>query len=179
MNLKGERILIRAIERGDLSLLQRWFNDEQAVAQLGDLHMPSSLLQQERWYERIQADTENARWMVQDENGGAIGYTGLWHLNWRCRRAEHGLLLGEAESRGRGYGREIVRTCVRYAFDVLGLHRVESRILEENTASIRLYEQCGFVREGLLRDDDFRDGQFVNRVVLGLLAGETDPGSQN
>lgn len=51
--------------------------------------------------------------------------------------------------RGRGYGRDAVETLVSWAFRELHLNCICSHILEDNTASRRLFEVCGFRQEGL------------------------------
>lgn len=51
----------------------------------------------------------------------------------------------------RGFMTEAVNAAVRYGFEQLGLHRIEGNIMPRNTASIRVVEKCGFVREGLSR----------------------------
>lgn len=62
----------------------------------------------------------------------------------------------------RGYITEAAGLLVKYAFDVLGLHRVEAAIMPSNAASIRVVEKLNFRREGLARwllfiDDDWKD----------------------
>jgi RimJ/RimL family protein N-acetyltransferase len=172
MNIKGKRITIRAIEPGDLSALHTWLNTPEIAGALGDIHFPSSRQHQDKWFERIQQDEVNIRLAVQDENGVFIGYTGFWHLNWRDRRAEHGIIVGDSQTQGKGYGREIILTCARYAFEEMGLHRLEAMILETNAASLKAYQACGYVVEGTMREHALRAGQRVNRVMLGLLASD-------
>lgn len=172
MNIKGKRILIRAIEPGDLSSLHTWLNTPEIARALGDIHFPSSRQQQDKWLERVQNDEHNIRLAVQDERGEFIGYTGFWHIHWRDRRAEHGVLIGDSHSQGKGYGREIIMTCARYAFEEMDLHRLEAVILESNAASLKSYQACGYQIEGVMREHALRAGQRVNRVLLGLLASD-------
>ena len=61
MNIRGKRILLRAIESADLPILHDWLNDPEIAAGLGGIHFPSSLYQQEKWLERIQTDQETIR----------------------------------------------------------------------------------------------------------------------
>ncbi len=173
MNIRGKRIILRAIEPEDLGLLHAWLNQPDIASGLGDLHFPSSRSQQQRWFERIESDRETIRLAVQDEQEGRlIGYTGFWHIHWRDRRAEHALVVGDARYQGRGIGREIIMTCARYAFEEMDLHRLDASILETNAASRKAYEACGYRVEGLLREHALRGGQRVNRLLLGLLASE-------
>lgn len=172
MNIRGKRITLRAIETEDLSVLHAWSNDPEVVRGLGDIHFPASKWQQERWFERIQDDEHTARLAIQCVEGPLIGYTGFWRIHWRDRRAEHALLIGDSTYWGQGYGREVILTCARYAFDEMGLHRLDASILKTNTASLKAYQGCGFQAEGVLRQHALRGGERVDRVMLGLLASE-------
>jgi RimJ/RimL family protein N-acetyltransferase len=172
MNIRGKRVVLRAVEAQDLPVLHKWHNDPSLTNSLGERHFPSSLYQQERWYERIQTDERTIRLIAQDLQGAPVGYTGFWDINWRDGRAEHALLVGEDAAQGRGLGREIILTCARYAFGEMGLHRLDASILETNEKSRKAYEACGYRVEGVLREHALRGGERVNRLVLGLLSEE-------
>ena len=172
MNIVGTRLILRALEDGDLPALHSWSNDPLVTRGMGDQHFPSSLEHQRRWLERARADERTVRLAMQTREGVLIGYTGFWDLHWRDRRAEHAVLIGEDAARGQGYGREAIALCAEYAFGHLNLHRLDATILENNEASLRAYQACGFTIEGVLREHAYREGQRVNRLVLGLLAAE-------
>jgi RimJ/RimL family protein N-acetyltransferase len=61
---------------------------------------------------------------------------------------------------------------LRYAFDELGLRRVQLYVDEDNLRAIRCYEKCGFGREGLLRSYRLREGKPVNEIVMAALREE-------
>lgn len=172
MNIRGKRIILRAIEAEDLPTLHTWSNDPDVVRGLGDIHFPSSRCQQERWFERTQTHERTIRLAIQHTDGPLIGYTGFWNIHWRDRRAEHALVIGDSAYWGQGYGREVILTSARYAFEEMGLYRLDATILETNTASLKAYQACGFQIEGTLRGHTLRGGERVNRLMLGLLASE-------
>lgn len=172
MNILGKRIVLRGIESSDMASFHAWSNDPDIATGQGEVHWPSSMWQQNRWFERIQSDERNIRLAVQHQNGDLIGYSGFWNISWRDRRAEHGLLIGNMKYRKQGFGREIILTCARYAFMEMGLHRLDATIIATNQASIKAYEACGYKTEGILKEHAFRDGAFVDRLTLGLLASD-------
>ena len=57
----------------------------------------------------------------------------------------------DAEYQNKGYMTDAVRLVVRYAFETLGLHRLEANIMPRNAASLRVVKKNGFVAEGLAR----------------------------
>ncbi len=172
MSILGKRIVLRAIEAEDLPLLHEWSNDQKVAQGLGDVNFPSSFRQQEQWFERMQSDSLTVRLAIQVKGGPLIGYTGFWSIHWRDRRAEHGIVIGDRTCSGKGYGREAILTCARYAFEEMGLYRLDATVLETNQASLKTYQSCGFQMEGLLRQHAIREGKRVNRIILGLLAAD-------
>jgi len=172
MNVRGKRIVLRALESHDLPLLHQWTNDPELAYGLGDIHLPSSTRQQELWFERIQTDKTTIRLAVESSPGKLIGYTGFWNIHQRDRRAEHSILIGDPGSRGQGFGREAILTCCRYAFQEMDLYRLDAYVLESNAASLKSYQACGFQVEGTLRAHAVRGGKRISRLVLGLLATE-------
>jgi RimJ/RimL family protein N-acetyltransferase len=86
-------------------------------------------------------------------------------------RAEIGYILGR-EHWGRGYAGEAQRRVIDFAFDELGLHRLEADTHPDNAASTRSLERLGFRREGLLRERWLVGGEFGDSVIWGLLADD-------
>lgn len=84
--------------------------------------------------------------------GEIVGGTGLHRHEWTVRRFEIGYWRRTGHA-GQGFASEAVQAMTRLAFDVLGARRVEVRMDDENAASWRLAERCGYTLEGLLRLD--------------------------
>ena len=61
---------------------------------------------------------------------------------------------------------------MRYAFETLNLNRVWLHAFEYNKGGLRAYEKVGFKREGVLRQDCFREGRYWDTIVMGLLREE-------
>ncbi len=172
MLIRGQNIILRAIEKSDLPQLLEWSNDPEIAVHLGEIHFPTSQSQEERWFERIDSDQNNIRLAVLDGGSRLIGYSGYWNINWRARHAEHAVVIGEREKHRFGYGSDVIRASARHAFEHLDLYRLYCHILSTNTASIACYQRCGFQIEGTLRQHQYRSFQRVDQLVLGLLADE-------
>ncbi len=84
-------------------------------------------------------------------------------------KAEYGIFIGEKDARGKGYGTAAAKLMVRYCFEELALHRLFLRVYAENERAIRSYEKAGFVKEALLRDDVYIDGEYKDIVLMGIL----------
>ena len=90
------------------------------------------------------------------------------------RKASIGYFVGSRFS-GKGIVSSALRVVLAWCFDTLGLNRVELRCATGNAPSIRVAERLGFVREGLLRQDECLHGAFVDHYVYGLLNAEFRP----
>ncbi|MFB6191939.1 MAG: GNAT family N-acetyltransferase [Haloarculaceae archaeon] len=73
---------------------------------------------------------------------------------------------------GRGYASEAARLLADYAFDELNARRLEAHVLADNPASVRVLEKLGFLEEGRKRDAYYKDGEYRDAVIYGLLAEE-------
>ncbi len=73
---------------------------------------------------------------------------------------------------GRGYAGEAVAALLDFAFTTLGLHRVWADCDPRNTASCRVVERLGLVREGLLRENYFLKGEWCDAAIYGILEHE-------
>lgn len=77
-----------------------------------------------------------------------------------------------ADLRGQGLGREVTRLVVAWAFDALGLHRIQLEVGAINRRAIRCYLACGFRREGVRREAQLYPDGWKDFVLMGLLRAE-------
>lgn len=170
----GDRLYLRALEAEDWEYGYRWINNPKTTHYL-PIHRPYSALKERAWYEKHAAgdsETEYQFGIVLTEDDHYIGNTSLFDVNWRNRQAEVGILIGEEDDRGKGYGSEALRLLLAFAFDHLGLHRVWLRVFAENDRAIKAYQRTGFKQEGVTRDDEFYDGAFHDTFVMSVLEHE-------
>jgi RimJ/RimL family protein N-acetyltransferase len=109
-------------------------------------------------------------WAIQCDSR-FVGVTSLYDPD-TTQSARFSVVIGEPRRWGRGLGTAVTRTVMEHAFVNLGLRKVKSDYLVPNEASRRIHERTGFVEEGRLRADAWREGRWVDRVVLSLFAEE-------
>ena len=169
MTIYGKTIILRAIEKEDLPILQVWNNDPDIQYHLGGWHFPASLSIMENWFESIQDDELNKRFAICVDGIGIIGTTNLVNINWKDRNAFTGLMIGEQQHRSKGYGTDTVMTIMKYAFQELGLERLDTTIIEHNEASLHLYiDRCGWKEEGRKKNWYWRDNRYWEKIILGI-----------
>lgn len=101
-----------------------------------------------------------------------VGSVFLKNIDTQSHKAEYGIFIGEDIARRRGYGSEAARLIVDYGFHTLDLNRIYLSVLNDNLSAIASYEKAGFLKEGLLRQDFCRNGQFHDVVLMAVLSGE-------
>lgn len=169
MNILGKKVLIRAIEKEDLELLHKWANDPEIWYLLDGWHFPSSMEFQNQWFASIQNDPLNVRLAVEAPDLGLIGTANLVSIDWKNNHAFHGMMLGDKDVRGKGYGTDTIMAIMRYAFEELHLERLDGSMIEYNTASLRTYcGKCGWKEEGRLRNWYFRRGRYWDKILVGV-----------
>ena len=104
-------------------------------------------------------------------NDQLIGSVTLFNLDFNHHRAEIGYALGR-NYWGQGYMNEALMALLKYAFEVLDLHRIEADIDPRNAASIKTLERLGFQREGYLRERWHINGEIHDAFFYGLLRHE-------
>lgn len=112
------------------------------------------------------------QWAIAEQaSDRLIGTCTLADLSTAHRRAALGYALGRA-AWGRGHATGALRALLAFAFDALGLHRLEADVDPRNAASIRVLERLGFRHEGHLRERWHLQGEVQDAVLYGLLARE-------
>ena len=144
-----------------------WLNDPEITAAL-KYNFGVTRRQEELFFEKMETQREHDfTWAILDESERHIGFIGLHAINWRHRWATGGLLIGERSAWGRGYSTDAVRVRTRFAFDTLGLHRIEGHTM--NPAMKRVYEKCGYRHEGIARRKFWRDGRWYDADLYAIL----------
>jgi len=169
MNIKGRRVLLRAIEEADLPKLNAWSNDPDLWSMLGGWHFPISMASTHRWFEGLQNDTVNQRFAIATAELGLVGTANLVEIDWKNNHAFHGMMLGEPAVRGKGIGIDAIMATMRYAFEELHLERLDGSMIEYNDASLAVYcNKCNWKVEGRQRNWYFRRSQYWDRIVVGV-----------
>lgn len=169
MNILGKKIVLRAIEEFDLPKLHAWANDPETQHIMGGIHFPSSMAFHREWFNKLTSDQLNQRFVIDTPDMGIIGLSSIIDINWRNNRAWHGVMLGEKNIRGKGYGIDAVMATMRYGFDELHFERLDGSMIEYNETSIKFYcEKLGWKIEGRRRNWFYRSGRYWDQVVVGI-----------
>jgi len=169
--LKGESVTLRALEPADAEDLHRWHLDHE-FSLLDGVSYPAS---RGAWEEFVASATgpssTGVTLGIEIEPSKLAGYISLKRVRLEDRTAELGIAIAR-EFWDQGYGRDATRTLLRFAFREMNLHRVSLTVADYNERARRMYESCGFKEEGRLREARFRDGEYRDNIVMGILDRE-------
>ncbi|MFF2487321.1 GNAT family N-acetyltransferase [Microbacterium sp. NPDC058062] len=123
--------------------------------------------------ERLVGADERADFAILDESGAYLGEVVLNDLDDDNLAMNYRIGLVASGVRGQGFGTEAGRAVVEWAFDTVGIHRISLDVFSFNPGAQRSYEKIGFVVEGRARDTMLWDGEWVDSILMSMLA--TDP----
>jgi RimJ/RimL family protein N-acetyltransferase len=170
--LIGTKIYLRPLEYSDAPQLTTWINDPEVTRTLL-AYRPMNLQTEQEFIDRMyRSEDDLVVGIVVRQTDQLIGVTGLHRIDWRNRHAALGILIGAKGEWGKGYGTEATSLLVDHAFATLNLNRVWLHVYEFNTRAVRAYEKVGFQKEGLLRQETFREGRYWDTIVMAVLRAE-------
>lgn len=110
-------------------------------------------------------------WSIECE-GAFVGVTSLYEPDLTRGIARYSIVIGDRKRWGQGLGTAVIQRVVEHGFAALGLRRIDSDILEPDIGSLIIHERAGFVTDGRLRQDAWRRGKWVDRILLSILRDE-------
>ena len=172
--IEGERIYLREVRPSDVNEnYYRWMNDPEVTRYLESRFYPNSMGRLREYVTSKMGNRDNVFLaIVLKEGDRHIGNIKLGPINWIHRFADVGILIGEKDCWGKGYGTEAIRLVVDYAFRKLNLHRLTAGVYAINQASVRAFLKAGFTEEGRRKSHTYCDGQYVDGILLGIVRTE-------
>jgi RimJ/RimL family protein N-acetyltransferase len=168
----GEKVRLRAFEEDDAELLWQWDNDWEAGRWLINRY-PSPLSEAREAAQKTRTPNPNTKsFAVEAHDAGLIGWCALCRISWEDRRASLAVFIGDKARWGQGYGADATWTLVRFGFEEMNLNRIGLDVHADNARAIRCYEKLGFVHEGVQRQADYRDGAYVDLIIMSILRDE-------
>ena len=169
----SKRVRLRAMEPEDLEVMYAMENDPQTW-DVTNFTVPYSKFILKQYIENSEcdmfADRQLRMMIVRVEDAAVIGTIDITDFSPMHARGEVGIAIRK-EYQGNGYAKEAQCLLCDYVFGYLYLKQLIVHIAVDNEASIRLFESCGFVRCGLLKDWWRVGGHYKDVVLLQLLRG--------
>ena len=171
MILMEGKIALRPFKMEDFKTTLKW-RHEIELRMLAQFHsFPVTEELEQEWIDSIlKSRSEKSVYYAIElfEENKIIGYLHIRNINWVSRTAYLGIIIGEIQARGKGYGKIALELGLKYAFDYLNLRKISLEVLSENKAAIALYKNSGFAEEGLLKKHFYFDSQYHDVKIMSL-----------
>jgi len=173
MKIILDDVFLRCPEPKDVEFLYEYRNNWEVIQGLGGFSSGYSRKDILDWIEFHRNKRDEILWTIAKKNDDTcLGHVGYYKIDYRVRCAEFAIMLGNKECWGKGLGKRITYAVINYGFSELNLHRVYLTVLKTNERAISLYEKLGFKIEGIHRDEQFRNGCYIDTIVMGILENE-------
>lgn len=167
-------VAIRRAEPGDLDFLVELMTHEEVEPFLAVIR-PRDREGVEAEIERSQAEPQEFGRFVIEVDGEPAGSMGFEVANRRSRIANLGSLAVHPSFRGRRVADDAARLFQRHLLDDLGFHRLQLEIYGFNERAMAHAERAGFIHEGVRRKAYWRNDEWVDGVIYGLVQEDFDP----
>jgi RimJ/RimL family protein N-acetyltransferase len=167
-------VSIRRAEPGDVEFLLELMTHEDVEPYLAVIR-PRDREGLVAEIERSQAEPQEFGRFVIEVDGHPAGLMGFQVANRRSRIADLGSLAVHPSFRGRHVADEAAQLFQRHLLDDLGYHRLQLEIYGFNERALSHAERAGFVREGVRRKAYWRNDEWVDGVLYGLVREDLGP----
>lgn len=168
--LAGNRVTLRELRRSDAPSLVAMLATEEVARFITP--PPTTVEGFERfiaWTHVQRAQGAYACFAVVPEGmDSAIGIFQIRQLDPSFATAEWGFAIG-SPFWGTGVFAEGAALTVRFAFETLGVHRLEARAAARNGRGNGALMKIGAVREGLLRKSFARNGEYLDQILWSIV----------
>lgn len=173
INIAGEKVVLGPFRRALLPLYLKWMNDFEVMRAYADGPRPMTWEMGEAWYDKAVRNEREVHFTIFElATMRPIGFTDLLDVDHFHRTAEFGLLIGEKDCWGKGYGTEVTVLMLEYGFTGLGLHSLWLGAYDFNEPALRAYTRAGFRLVGRRREASRLGGRAYDEVLMDCLATE-------
>ena len=165
-----KRLYLRAIQDHDKALVKEALSDPRMYRHYGfRITEPAQLIEQMEWYRKLQQEGSGEWWVIRERTSERpVGALGLYDYAPHHLRAELGYWLLPA-AQGKGYMQEACQAILSFCFRELGMHKVTAYVEGGNEASVKLLVKMGFEQEAQLVQEEWKDGQWIDVLIFGLI----------
>jgi ribosomal-protein-alanine N-acetyltransferase len=175
--LQGDVVTLRELQCGDAAALQLHMNNPAALEYVSP--PPSSLAGLERFiawsHEARRAGQHLTYGVVPAKQADVVGLVQIWPVEPDFSTAEWGFVIG-ASCWGKGIFPAAARLMLQFAFDTLGVERLEARSVGADDRVNRVLRKLGATQEGTLRSGFRARGAVMDHVMWSILANEWSAG---
>lgn len=148
-------IRLRPYKPSDAWRLLSWWDgaDEESFVKwsAGKFEYPLSIEELDGYFSQWMLQEETG-WLMTalDQSGTPVGHFIMRLLDYEAGTVRMGFIVVDPALRGKGYGGEMIRCALKYAFEILGMKQVSLGVFENNPGAKACYEAHGFLEKGYM-----------------------------
>lgn len=124
------------------------------------------------FFQRSVEDEERYFFLITEPGGRIIGESVINEIDFAIKSANFRIAIFHSADRGNGVGTWATETTRDFAFEELGLHRLEPDVFSFNPGAEKVYLKAGFKKEGVLRDTVLEGGRYADDILMAILRDE-------
>ena len=171
--LESERVTLRQFVPSDIENVFKGLSHPDIIKYYGvSFDSLEATKEQMIWFADLEKNEKGIWWAVcSKDDGKFLGAGGLNDLSTTNKKAEIGFWL-LPENWGKGLMTETMPLILKYAFDTLGLHRIEGFVETENQNCKKALAKLQFNLEGTMQDCEVKNGAFISIDIYAKLADQ-------
>ena len=175
--LEGNKIILRSISLNDVTdEYVSWLNDKEIIRGLESPPQPYTSEMLEKYIAEMISGKDIYMFAIIEKNTQQhIGNIKLHNFKRDNSTCELGLLIGNKNCWGKGYGQEACKLAIHFAFEQLKMRKVWLAVHANNPGAIALYNKLGFKMEGQLKEHILSDGKYIDKFLMGVFAKNFQP----
>lgn len=179
--ITGEKVMLRPFQLKDIQTMQTILSDYEVRKLTGsacseeEAYMADSEEEVEKiaqWYRTRNEQKDRLDLaVVQKETNQVIGEVVFNEYDSNANKVNFRILIGP-NGRNKGLGSEAIKLFIEYGFKNLNLHKIELQVYSFNPRGEHVYTKCGFVKEGVLRQDFKYEKEYIDTILYSILSSE-------
>lgn len=160
-------VVLRKLVHDDSNIIYTWICNPELRKMTGTRGIPTPGVHRE-WFESKIHDEKNIIRMITYEEI-PVGIIGTNEINSVDNNANIYLYIGDTTFRKKGIAYNAINQIVELLVNAYTCHKITATIRSYNIPSINLFKKCGFVCEGVQREQVFCDGKYYDRLLFGKI----------
>ncbi len=168
MKMKGNRIYLKLLSPDDITQnYVSWMQDEKVVQFLESRWKVYTLENLKEYVKLMNESTEDYfLGIFLKEKEEHIGNIKIGEINQLHRFGDVGLIIGNKDVWGKGYGTETIELVTLYGFDELNLNKLKAGMYANNIGSYKAFIKAGYMEIGRFKNHRFYKGSYVDEILL-------------
>jgi len=150
-----------------IELVRKWRNSDSIRKYMCEDHIISKR-EHRTWLRGIKRKNTVKFWVIY-LNNLPVGSVYLGKIDYKNKTADWGFYIADESLRGKGIGSLALFWLMWHTFDTMKFRKMYTTVLRNNPGALRLYTKFGFVKEGVMKEQLFRDKKAIDLVLMGIL----------